>query len=63
MTYTQAVYVGQGPELLVDVKFHEQDRHWHLNLIVVLEYTVDVLWHVLHYYVQVYFILLFIVRS
>jgi hypothetical protein len=29
----------------------------------VLENTVDVLGHVLHYYVQVYFILLFIVRS
>ena len=49
--------VGERAEALIGVQFDEQDGHGLLHLVVVLEDAVDRLRNVVHYDVQVDFIL------
>ena len=58
MAVAESVNVGKGTEGLIGVEFDEDDRHLLLHFVVMFEDAVDGFWHVVHYDVQIYLILL-----
>lgn len=58
MAVTQRMDVSQGSERLVCVELDKERGNWLLHFVVMLEDAVDRLRDVLHYHVQIDFILL-----
>lgn len=57
VTNTKRMNVGKCSETLVCVEFDEQHRYRLFHFVVVLQYAVNCFWHVIHDYVQIYFVL------
>ena len=58
VTIAKRVDVGQSSERLISVQLDQERRNGLLHFIVVLEDSVDCLRYVVHYHIQIYFILL-----
>jgi len=63
MAVSKGVNVGKCAECLISVQFDQEHGHLLLHFIVVLQNSVHSLWNVLHNHIQIYFVLLPIIRD
>ena len=57
MYNAECVDIGKSSESLIDVEFHLKDCNIFFSLPHLLQHPVEIVWHILHYYIEIDLIL------